>query len=276
MVKRKNLLAGKTVVITGAASGMGRALAIRAASKGSPVAITDFNAEGLSETESMIGGPVLARTLDVSDRASMMDFAATVAEWTPAPIGAVVNNAGVATSQPFSGSAIEDDEWVMNVNFGGVMNGSYAFMPILVKQNSGTLVNVSSVFGLFGFPSHSAYCASKFAVRGFSESLRQELRGSGVRVAVVHPGGVKTNIVNNSRFHVDDSGNRDKADAAEKFAKLARTTPEKAATIILDGIERNDPRIRVGADAVFMDLLVRVAPVRYYDVIDWIAKRAGR
>ena len=274
MSRKKNPLAGKTVVITGAASGMGRALAIRAASKGSPVAITDFNADGLSETESMIGENVLARTVDVSDRASMLDFAATVSEWTPAPIGAVVNNAGVATSQSFTEAAVEDDEWVMNVNFGGVVNGTHAFMPLLVKQNSGTLVNISSVFGLFGFPSHSAYCASKFAVRGFTESLRQEMRGSGVNIAVVHPGGVKTNIVNNSRFHTDDVGHTNKADAAADFARLARTTPEKAAKIIQDGIERGDPRIRIGADAVFLDVLTRVAPVRYYNFIDWFVKRS--
>lgn len=276
MPKRRNPLVGKTAVVTGAASGIGRALAVRLSRSGSPVAIADADPEALSETASMLGGPLFSRTVDVSDRHAMMDFAAEVDEWTPAPIGAVVNNAGVATSQPFAEAAVEDDEWVMDVNFGGVVNGSHSFLPLLLKQGSGTLVNVSSVFGLFGFPNHSAYCASKHAVRGFTESLRGELRGSGVAVAVVHPGGVKTNIVANSRFHVDDQGNRDRDLAAERFASLAKTTPEKAAKIIQSGIERGDPRIRIGADAVALDLMVRVAPVRYVDAIDWFARRGAR
>jgi len=276
MARVRNPLHGKTAVVTGAASGIGRALALRLSVNGSAVAIADFNAEGLAETESMIQGPVLARTVDVSDRSAMLGFAATVADWTPAPIGAVVNNAGVTTSQSFIDASPEDDEWVMNVNFGGVVNGSHAFMPLLLKQRSGTLVNVSSIFGLFSFPNQSAYCASKHAVRGFTESLRHELRGTGVAVAVVHPGGVKTNIISNARFHADERGNTDHGDAAERFAKLARTTPEKAAKIIQTGIERGNPRIRIGGDAVAMDLLVRAAPVRYYEVVERFVNLASR
>jgi len=276
MARVRNPLHDKTAVVTGAASGIGRALALRLSVNGSAVAIADFNAEGLAETESMIQGPVLARTVDVSDRSAMLGFAATVADWTPAPIGAVVNNAGVTTSQSFIDASPEDDEWVMNVNFGGVVNGSHAFMPLLLKQRSGTLVNVSSIFGLFSFPNQSAYCASKHAVRGFTESLRHELRGTGVAVAVVHPGGVKTNIISNARFHADERGNTDHGDAAERFAKLARTSPEKAAKIIQTGIERGNPRIRIGGDAVAMDLLVRAAPVRYYGVIERFVNLASR
>ena len=276
MARVRNPLHDKTAVVTGAASGIGRALALRLSVNGSAVAIADFNAEGLAETESMIQGPVLARTVDVSDRSAMLGFAATVADWTPAPIGAVVNNAGVTTSQSFIDASPEDDEWVMNVNFGGVVNGSHAFMPLLLKQRSGTLVNVSSIFGLFSFPNQSAYCASKHAVRGFTESLRHELRGTGVAVAVVHPGGVKTNIISNARFHADERGNTDHGDAAERFAKLARTSPEKAAKIIQTGIERGNPRIRIGGDAVAMDLLVRAAPVRYYEVVERFVNLASR
>ncbi|MGK2956762.1 MAG: SDR family NAD(P)-dependent oxidoreductase [Solirubrobacterales bacterium] len=276
MARVKYPMKGRVAVITGAASGIGRALAIRMAERGSPVAIADFNAEGLAETESMIEGPVLARTLDVSDRGAMMAFAATVDEWDAGSIGFVINNAGVTTSQPFADSSSEDDEWVMNVNFGGVVNGSHAFLPLLIKQDSGTLVNVSSVFGLFGFPVQSAYCASKHAVRGFTESLRHEMRGTGVRIAVVHPGGVKTNIVKNARFHVDDIGNEDQGQAAEQFESVARATPEKAAEIIQTGIESGKPRIRVGADAVLMDLLVRAAPVRYFDVLERFMKLSRR
>ena len=259
---------GRTAVVTGAGSGIGRALANHFSGLGCPVAIADADAEGLAITESMISGPVLAKELDVRDRGGFMAFAAEVDQWSPAPIGAVVNNAGVTTSQSFIDSSPEDDEWVLAVNLGGVINGSHAFLPLLVKQDSGTLVNVSSVFGLMGFPFQSAYCASKHGVRGFTESLRHEMRGTGVNIAVVHPGGVKTNIVHNARFHSDEAGNVDKGDAAERFANAARTTPERAAEIIVSGIERKDPRIRIGGDAVVIDVLMRVAPVRYYGIIE--------
>lgn len=267
---------GKVAVITGAGSGIGRALVRRMSERGSPVAIADFDADGLAETEAMVPGPVLARTLDVRDRTAMMAFAATVEEWDAGPIGFVINNAGVTTSQAFADSAPEDDEWVLDVNFGGVVNGSHAFLPLLIRQDSGSLVNVSSVFGLIGFPFQSGYCASKHAVRGFTESLRHEMRGSGVRIAVVHPGGVKTNIVANARFHADDAGNSDANEAAEQFATIARATPEKAAKIIQTGIEAGKPRIRVGGDAVALDLLVRIAPVRYYDVVERFMAFSGR
>lgn len=276
MARNRFPMKGKVAVITGAGSGIGRALALRMAERGSPVAIADFDADGLAETESMVDGPVLARTLDVRDRSAMMGFAATVDEWDAGGIGFVINNAGVTTSQAFASSAPEDDEWVFDVNFGGVVNGCHAFLPLLIKQDSGTLVNVSSIFGLIGFPVQTAYCASKHAVRGFTESLRHEIRGNGVRIAVVHPGGVKTNIVNNARFHVDEAGNEDQAEAAERFASLARATPEKAAKIIQTGIESGKPRIRVGADAVVVDLLVRLAPVRYYDVLERLTALSGR
>jgi len=268
MGRRKYPLAGRTAVVTGAASGIGRALAVRFASQGCPVAIADANAEGLADTEAMIGGPVFSQVLDVRERQGMLGFAAGVSEWAPTPIGVVVNNAGVATSQSFAEASPEDDEWVMDINFGGVVNGSHAFLPILIEQNSGTLVNVSSIFGLFGFPFQSSYCASKHAVRGFTEALRHEMRGTGVSIAVVHPGGVKTNIVQNARFHKDEAGNENQGEASERFARLARTTPERAAEIIQSGVERGDPRIRIGADAVATDLLVRIAPVRYFDIID--------
>jgi NADP-dependent 3-hydroxy acid dehydrogenase YdfG len=276
MARVKHPLSGRTAVVTGAGSGIGRALALRLAGQGCPVAIADADEDGLAQTQERIGGAVLAQRLDVRDRQAMLGFAARVGEWAPAPIGAVVNNAGVTTLQTFADAAPEDDEWVMGVNFGGVVNGSHAFLPLLLRQGTGTLVNVSSVFGLFGYPGQTAYCASKHAVRGFTESLRQELRGSGVRVAVVHPGGVRTSIVANARFHGTALGTVDKSEAVSRFAQLARTTPERAAEIIQSGIERGDPRIRIGADAVLMDLIVRIAPVRYYSVIERLEALGGR
>jgi NADP-dependent 3-hydroxy acid dehydrogenase YdfG len=260
---------GRTAVITGAGSGIGQAVARRLAAHGCPVALADWNETGLEETAASIGGDVLTRKLDVRDRQGLMTFAAEVVEWAPRPLGLVFNNAGVTVLQGVADAAPEDDEWVFDVNFGGVVNGVTAFLPVLLAQREGVIVNTSSVFGLVGFPHQSAYCASKFAVRGYTEALRQELRGTGVRAATVHPGGVKTNIVANARYRADHRGEHaDVESAAAAFAQIARTTPEKAAKIIHRGIEDGRSRIRVGSDAVLFDLLARFAPNRYYDIIE--------
>jgi NADP-dependent 3-hydroxy acid dehydrogenase YdfG len=265
---RGTIVSGRTAVITGAGSGMGRAMAQRLARLGSPVAICDWNEDDLQETASTIDGPVLSRRLDVRDRGGQMAFAAAVKEWAPAPIGMVFNNAGVTVSQTAADAAHEDDEWVLDVNMWGVIHGTRAFLPILLEQDSGAIVNVSSVFGLIGFPTQSAYCASKFAVRGYTEALRHELRRTGVRAIAVHPGGVNTNIVEHARFHVDDRGNRDHSVLRRDFRRVARTTPDKAAEIIHTGVERGKQRILIGADAAFLSLLTRIAPVRYWEVME--------
>jgi NADP-dependent 3-hydroxy acid dehydrogenase YdfG len=260
---------GRTAVITGAGSGIGQAVARRLAAHGCAVALADWDEDGLEETASSIDAPTLARKLDVRDRQGVMAFAADVKEWAPQPLGLVFNNAGVTVLQGVADASPEDDQWVLDVNFHGVVNGVSSFLPILLDQRSGVIVNTSSVFGLVGFPHQSAYCASKFAVRGYTEALRQELRGTGVRAAVVHPGGVKTNIVSNARFRADYHGDhQDVTSAAREFATIARTSPEKAAKIIHAGVEDGKARIRVGADAVALDLLVRIAPTRYYNVIE--------
>src|SRR5438270_985592 len=222
MSKKRVEVDGRTAFVSGAASGMGRAVALRLAAHGCPVAIVDQDENGLRETEAMIPGPVLARTLDVRDRQAQMAFAAEVAEWAPAPLGIVFNNAGVATAQSVADGAVEDDEWVLDINLGGVVNGVRAFLPILVRQDAGVIVNTSSVFGLLGMPHQSAYCASKFAVRGFTDSLRQELRGTGVRAVTVHPGGVKTNIARNARYHAHPlEPGLSHAQAAAQFEAMA-------------------------------------------------------
>ncbi len=261
------IVSGRTAVISGAGSGIGRAMAQRLARHGCPLALCDWNEEDLQETVASIDGPVLATKLDVRDRGGQMAFAAAVKEWAPQPLGMVFNNAGVTVSQTAAGAAHEDDEWVIDVNMWGVIHGTRAFLPILLAQDAGAIVNVSSVFGLIGFPTQSAYCASKFAVRGYTESLRAELRDTGVRAIAVHPGGIATNIVEHARFHVDDRGNRDHAVLRRDFRRVARTSPEKAAEIIHAGVERGRGRILVGPDAGFLALLTRVAPVRYFDVI---------
>lgn len=167
MARTRVQVDGRTAFVSGAASGIGRAVALRLAEHGCPVAIADQDQHGLEQTAGLIGGPVLARPLDVRERQAQLAFAAEVAEWAPAPLGMVFNNAGVATAQTVAEAAIEDDEWVHQVNYGGVVNGTHAFLPILLRQGSGVIVNTSSVFGLVGIPGQSAYCASKFAVRGF-------------------------------------------------------------------------------------------------------------
>jgi NADP-dependent 3-hydroxy acid dehydrogenase YdfG len=267
---------GRTAYISGAGSGIGRAMAQRLSSRGCPVAIVDWDEPGLEETASLLPGPVLARKLDVRDRQAQLTFAAEVADWAPAPLGIVFNNAGVAVSQTVAEAAVEDDEWLWQVNFHGVVNGVHAFLPILLRQNSGAIVNTSSVFGLLGMPFQSAYCASKFAVRGFTDSLRQELRGTGVRATAVHPGGVKTNIARNARFHGSSLGaDVSHAEASQRFDQIAFTTPERAAEIIHAGVMAGRGRILVGPDARVFDLLARVAPERYGAVVA-LAERLGR
>jgi NAD(P)-dependent dehydrogenase (short-subunit alcohol dehydrogenase family) len=187
-------LAGRTAVITGAGSGIGRGLAQQLSAHGCPVAIVDANAETLAATAPLLDGPTLVRTLDVRDRGGQLAFAAEVREWSPVPIGAVFNNAGVALTSTVAGASPEDDEWLIAINFDGVVNGVRAFLPILLEQRDGAIVNTSSVFGLLGIPHQSAYCASKFAVRGFTDSLRQELGGTGVRAITVHPGGSRRTL----------------------------------------------------------------------------------
>jgi NADP-dependent 3-hydroxy acid dehydrogenase YdfG len=258
---------GRTAFVSGAASGIGRAMALRLSEHGSPVAIVDQDEAGLADTERLTSGPVLARRLDVRDRQAQLAFAAEVAQWAPRPLGLVFNNAGVTTSQSVAEAAVEDDEWVLGVNLQGVINGVRAFLPILLQQNSGMIVNTSSVFGLLGMPYQSAYCASKFAVRGFTDSLRQELRGTGVRAATVHPGGVKTNIARDARYHGSPiQPDLSHEDAARLFEAIARTTPERAAEIIHAGAKAGKSRILVGPDAYVFDSLARLMPSSYYEV----------
>jgi NADP-dependent 3-hydroxy acid dehydrogenase YdfG len=260
---------GRAAYVSGAASGIGRAVAQRLSAHGCPLAIVDQDEAGLAETAASLRGPVLSSVLDVRDRQAQLAFAGEVADWAPAPIGMVFNNAGVATSQTVADAVVEDDEWVLDINLGGVIHGTRAFLPILLRQGSGVVVNTSSLFGLIGVPTQSAYCASKFAVRGFTESLRAELRGSGVSAVTVHPGGIKTNIARNARYHSDPRGGpaRTHAQAAADFEALARTTPERAAQVIHEGVKAGKSRILVGADTRVLDALVRLAPVRYTDLV---------
>jgi NADP-dependent 3-hydroxy acid dehydrogenase YdfG len=270
----KHVISGRTVVITGAGSGIGRALAQRLSAHGSAVAIADVDERGLKETEASLSGPTLTRVLDVRDADAQHDFANQVAGWAPTPLGAVFNNAGVAVASSVLDSVPEDDQWLWDINFHGLVNGTRAFLPILVAQDSGSIVNTSSVFGLVGMPNQSAYCSAKFAVRGFTDSLRQELRGTGVRAVNVHPGGINTNIVRNARFRKDPEGRgRSQDQLAQEFAAITMTQPEKAAAIIHRGVEQGKARILVGPDAYLFDTLSRIAPTHYYDILSRFESR---
>jgi NAD(P)-dependent dehydrogenase (short-subunit alcohol dehydrogenase family) len=267
-------LTGRPVMITGAASGIGRSLALRLNRLGSPVAIADVDETGLKQTASSLRGSVLTRVLDVSDAAEQRKFADEVRDWLPAPLAGVFNNAGVALSSTVLDADPDDDNWLHNINFHGVVNGTRAFLPILVAQDSGVIVNTSSVFGLAGMPFQSAYCAAKFAVRGFTDSLRQELRGTGVSAVNLHPGGIKTNIVRNGRMRQDPEGrSRSMDEMAASFDKIAMTTPDKAAQIIHRGVEAGKARILVGPDAYVFDAMMRIAPTHYFDLIGRVADR---
>jgi NAD(P)-dependent dehydrogenase (short-subunit alcohol dehydrogenase family) len=272
-------LDGKVVVITGAGSGLGRELALEAAARGALLALSDVDDIGLLDTAERARvrmAPEMCtelRTdrLDVRDRAGMRSYAASVREQF-GRVNVVVNNAGVALHGDFEEMTYEDFEWVMDVNFWGVVQGSKEFLPHLVDSGDGHLVNISSLFGLLGMPGQSAYNASKFAVRGFTEALRQEMLVSGypVQVSCVHPGGVKTAIARNART----TPSHHQPSVAEFFdRRLATMSAERAARVIVEGMLRNRPRIVVGNDAKVLDLTVRLLGARYQRGVAAVAAR---
>jgi NAD(P)-dependent dehydrogenase (short-subunit alcohol dehydrogenase family) len=228
----------------------------------------------LKDTAAALSGQVLTRHLDVRDAADLHRFAGEVRDWLPSPLAAVFNNAGVAVTSTVLDGAPEDDDWLFEINYHGVVNGTRAFLPILVEQDDGVVVNTSSVFGLVGMPFQSAYCASKFAVRGFTDALRQELRGTGVRAVTVHPGGITTNIARNARMRSDPEGlGRTKEQLAAQFEAMTMTSPERAATIIHNGVERGSARILVDPDAYLFDALARITPTHYYAILTRLQSR---
>lgn len=276
-MSRPRSVTGRPVVITGAASGIGRALATRLSRLGSPVALADVDEDGLKATAAALHGRVLTRVLDVRDAEDQLKFAAEVRDWLPAPLAAVFNNAGVAVTSSVLDAVIEDDDWLHDINFHGVVHGTRAFLPILVDQGEGAIVNTSSVFGLLGMPDQSAYCAAKFAVRGFTESLRQELHGSAVRAITVHPGGITTNIARNARVRRDPTGmGRTREEMAAQFEAMTMTSPDKAAAIIHAGVDRGKARILVGPDAYLFDALARITPTHYNAVLSRVMRRPRR
>jgi NAD(P)-dependent dehydrogenase (short-subunit alcohol dehydrogenase family) len=258
-------------VVTGAASGIGRALTIRLAQAGASVAVADVKTEALSETVRMASevakapGKITSHIVDVSDNERVGAFAREVVD-AHGRADLLINNAGVGLFGTAEQLSVEDIEWLMGVNFWGVVYGVKHFLPILRRQPHSHIVNISSVFGIIGPAGHSAYAASKFAVRGFTEALRHELAADSVKVSVVHPGGIKTNIANDAR---PGAGADHAAAAREKaiFNAAARTSPEAAAERILRGVIRDEERILIGPDAWFIDRVQRWAPVKYWRLL---------
>jgi NAD(P)-dependent dehydrogenase (short-subunit alcohol dehydrogenase family) len=261
-------------VITGAASGIGRALAIRLARENiAGIAISDVNAEGLDETAEAIeklGVKVSKHIVNVADKAEMRKFADDVLA-AHGRVTHLVNNAGVGLLGTFDQISLEDFEWLMSINFWGVVYGTKFFLPVLKEQEKAHIVNISSVFGLVAPPEQTAYASSKFAVRGFTEALRHELEGmTSVRVSTVHPGGIKTNIARNSRLGAK-TPEEYKKQGVKFFDKVAQTTPEQAAETIVRGIRAENPRILIGKDAHAINYVSRLFPKKYLKVFEKIA-----
>jgi short-subunit dehydrogenase len=251
--RKDRVLAGQVAAITGAGSGIGRALAVNLAGEGCHLALSDVNEVGLAETVAACEGrgvKVTQQRVDVADRAAVFAWADTVAA-EHGKVNLVFNNAGVALAATVDEMAIEDFEWLMNINFWGVVHGTQAFLPHLKKTGDGHVVNLSSVFGLVSIPSQSAYNAAKFAVRGFTDALRIELDAEkcGVSATTVHPGGIKTNIARNMRGDHTMAAN---------FDRIAMTKPERAAREILAAVKANRRRALIGPDANVIDFLSRL------------------
>jgi NAD(P)-dependent dehydrogenase (short-subunit alcohol dehydrogenase family) len=258
---------GKVVAITGAASGLGRALAIRLADLGALLALADMDEAGLVETGRLLkGGNHLLHRLDVANRQNLEQFRDLVVTKFDF-VDIVINNAGVNLSQQLADTSIVDFEWVMGVNFWGMVHGSQVFLPCLMQRSESAVVNISSIFGIVAAPGQGAYNTSKFAIRGFSETLRHELANTPVHVMCVHPGGIKTNIARNARFYATSMWDTHEA-YIKFFDSIAGTTPDAAANTILKALGRRQPRCLVGPDARILDAMQRLLPSRHWPVIE--------
>jgi len=268
-------LKGRVAVVTGAASGIGEALARALASRGASLAISDIRGQrldGLAAELTAAGVECLARPVDVADPAAVQAFADEV-EATYGRVDLVFNNAGVALIAGVEAAPLADAHWLMNINFWGVVHGCRAFVPALRRAGGGHLINVSSIFAMVSMPSQAFYNASKAAVRGFSDALREELRGSGIHVLCVHPGGVKTRIAEDARVRDLHFVATDAPTMRRQFLATARTTPEMAADVILDAVRAGRSRVLVGADAKVLDAAFRLFPARASRWLSGLAKR---
>lgn len=267
-------LTDKVVVITGAASGIGRALATDIGARGARLALCDVDEAALAETVELARAAgareVRGDRLDVADRAAFAAYAETIAGHF-GRVNVVINNAGVALTGEFADLEYDDIDWIVGINFWGVVHGTKEFLPHLIASGDGHLVNVSSLFGLVSMPSQSMYNATKYAVRGMTEALREEMLVAGHKVGVtaVHPGGIRTSVARSGRYSEKES----RSATVRLFdERLARMSPERAAEIIVKGILRNSPRVLVGLDAHLVHQFGRLAGARYQDVVALGAK----
>jgi NAD(P)-dependent dehydrogenase (short-subunit alcohol dehydrogenase family) len=261
----------RVAAITGAASGIGRALAKELAARGAHLALSDVQEDALAETAAQcerLGARVTTRILDVTDRKAFDAWAKSVADEF-GDVHMIFNNAGIAIHGTFEEVPDEVFERVIDVDFWGVIHGTRAFLPYLKRASEGHIINISSVFGIIGVPGQSAYNSAKFAVRGFTECLRQELDLSHphVRATCVHPGGIKTNIAAAASFVGQGFGKTEPDALARDFDKLARTTPEVAARVILSGVLEDRARILIGPDATVIDVIQRAMPGSYHSLV---------
>lgn len=272
----------KVAAITGAGSGMGRELAVELAKRGCHLAVSDVNEAGLAQTVALLKEypvRVTSTRLDVAQREAVYAWAEAVVH-DHGKVNLIFNNAGVALGSTLEGASYEDFEWIMNINFWGVVYGSKAFLPHLRASGDGHIINTSSIFGLFSVPANGCYNASKFAVRGFSECLRQELELTAAPVSLtsVHPGGIKTSIAQSARMSSNIEGllAKDAKSARDNFDKLFITSANRAARIILRAVERNQRRVLVGPDAKLMDIIVRLLPSTYQRLVTLGARLQAR
>jgi short-subunit dehydrogenase len=268
-----SFLHGGVAVVTGAGSGIGRALAQQLAEAGSALAIADIDEKGLAETAASLPtkeAAVSTHVLDVSDENGFRSFAKDVTA-RHGRVTLLINNAGVALIGSFEELSLDDLRWLMGINFWGVVYGVTYFLPILKQQPRAQIVNLSSVFGMIAPVGQSAYSASKFAVRGFTEAIRHELEGTSVFVSCVHPGGIHTPIARHARLGARAPQSKQK-EAVALFDKMTPTSPEAAAARILKGVERREPRILIGRDAGQIDIVQRLRPATYWKVM---AKKAN-
>ena len=259
---------GSVAVVTGAGSGMGRCLAQQLAERGVALALADVNEQGLAETVSLLGaaeGKVTRHIVNVAEEGQVKRFAEDV-EAQHGRSTVLFNNAGVALLGHFEEISVADFRWLMDINFWGVVYGTAYFLPLLKKEKWAHIVNTSSLLGFFGAAGQSAYCASKFAVRGFTESLHHELLGTNVGVTCVHPGFVRTAIATSAKEGAR-AGAKLRTESLERFQKVARTAPEVAAAKILRGVERGAMRVLIGADAYFVDIWQRLRPTGYWNLL---------
>ena len=276
-VNRMKNFQNKVAAITGAGSGIGQQLALLLAKEGCHLSLSDVNEQGLIETVEKLKDTdvrVTIKKLDVADQVAVKAWAEETVQ-DHGSVNMIFNNAGVALASTVEGASYEELEWIVNINFWGVVYGTKEFLPFIKQTGDGHIVNISSLFGLTAQPTQSAYNATKFAVRGFTESLRQELdmENCGVSALCVHPGGIRTNIANSAKMNDSlKTLGMNPEKSAKSFNKLLRCPPEEAARQILEAVKKDKRRLLIGNDAKALDLLQRLLPTGYQKVIAFASK----